>query len=207
MKVAAARWLGPPLVTLQGPEFAAACADLMRLVESDYAPMAIIGIRTGGLTVARAMQPVAHAGVPVLPLTCRRATTDAKARLPLLRTLLGSLPRPLVDVLRRLEHRLLTAGRLQHGRNREVDRVEAAAIADHLVMLPRPARILVVDDAVDSGTTLAAVLRVLWDIAPAGSEIRSAVITQTTESPSVRPDYVLFRGRLCRFPWSFDAAA
>jgi hypothetical protein len=27
----------------------------------------------------------------------------------------------------------------------------------------------------------------------------------TTEDPVVAPDYALYRGVLCRFPWSFDA--
>ncbi len=36
----------------------------------------------------------------------------------------------------------------------------------------------------DSGVTLAAVLALLRDIAPAGSEIRSAAITQTLEHPA-----------------------
>ena len=65
---------------------------------------------------------------------------------------------------------------------------------------------LVADDAVDSGTTLSTVLGLLGDVCPPGSEIRSAAITQTLDNPTTSPDYVLFRGTLCRFPWSFDAA-
>ncbi len=207
MKVASSTWLGAPLVTLKGTDFSIACADLMRLVELDYSPDAIIGIRTGGLTVATAMGIVARSPAPVLPLTSRRVTTATKSHLPLLRSVLGNLPRPVVDALRRIEHRFVTAGRLQPGRQQRVDEAEVAAIAAHLATLRKPARLLVVDDAVDSGTTLASVLRVLSEIFPAGGEIRSAAITQTLKSPLVIPDYVLFRGTLCRFPWSFDAAA
>ena len=83
----------------------------------------------------------------------------------------------------------------------------AAALAERLGALPMPVRILVADDAVDSGTTLASVLHLLADICPPGTEIRSAAITQTLENPRARPDYVLLHGTLCRFPWSFDAAA
>ncbi len=121
MKLASAAWLGPPLLTLQATDFQRACADLMRLVEADYAPTLIVGIRTGGLAVAQAMAKGASSNPPVLPLTCRRASTDAKSRLPLLRTVLSNLPRPVADMLRRVEHRLVTAGRSQHGRQREVD--------------------------------------------------------------------------------------
>lgn len=117
MKLASATWLGPPLRTLQGrtlqgPDFGRACADLMRLVEVDYAPTLIIGIRTGGLVVAQAMADAASPRLPVLPLTCRRVTTAAKSRLPLLRTLLGILPRPVVNQLRRLEHRIGSSPRV-----------------------------------------------------------------------------------------------
>jgi hypoxanthine phosphoribosyltransferase len=207
MKVAAAAWLGPPLVTLQGARFAAACADLMRLVEKDYAPTLLIGIRTGGLIVAEAMGEAAARPVPILPLTCRRTTTDAKSRLPLLRTLLGNLPRPVVDMLRRMEHRVLTSGVPPHERRREVDQMELAAITRKLGTLDAASRVLVVDDAVDSGATLATVLRLLTGVFAASGEVRSAAITQTLEDPVIRPDYLLFRRTLCRFPWSFDAAA
>jgi uncharacterized protein len=206
MNFVSGTWLGPPLLTLQGPEFDRACGDLMRLVEADYEPTLIVGIRTGGLIVAEAMVRAASVRPPLLPLTCRRATTDTKSRLPLLRTVLGALPRPLVNLLRRAEHRVVAMGSAQPGRRREVDRAEVTAIADRLALQPAPARVLVTDDAVDSGVTLAIVLRLLGDACPAGSEIRSASITQTLDNPTVRPDYVLFRGTLCRFPWSFDAA-
>ena len=179
----------------------------MRLVEADYAPTLIVGIRTGGLTVAHAMARGARSPVPVLPLTCRRPTTGAKSRLPLLRTVLGNLPRAVADAMRRIEHRLVSAGGLQRGRPQEVDEAEVKTIGDHLAACVMPPRILVADDAVDSGTTLATVLRILAVIRPAESEIRSAVITQTLDNPAARPDYVLYRGTLCRFPWSFDAAA
>jgi hypoxanthine phosphoribosyltransferase len=125
----------------------------------------------------------------------------------MLRTILGKLPRSVVDLLRRIEHSLVTTGRAQDGRRQEVDSAEVAALTQQLAALSMPVRALVADDAVDSGTTLATVLSLLGDICPAGSEIRSAAITQTLENPVARPDYVLLCGTLCRFPWSFDAAA
>jgi len=198
--------LGPSVRTLLRPAFDQSCADLMRLVEADYAPSVIIGIRTGGLVVAEAMAHVAAASLPVLPLTCRRASTDTKSRLPLLRTTLGALPRPLVNLLRRVEHRYVTAGRVRQSSEQVIDQAELAAIGAYLAAGASPARILVADDAVDSGVTLATVLELLQGIVPAGSDIRSAAITQTLEHPKTFPDYVLFHGTLCRFPWSFDAA-
>jgi hypoxanthine phosphoribosyltransferase len=200
-----ANWLGPPLRTLHRAEFNVACAKLMRLVEADFTPTVVVGIRTGGLTAARAMVRAAATNLPVLPITCQRAATATKGRLPWLRPLLAALPRPLVDCLRRLEHRLLIMRRARKPPMQMIDRAEAVAIAATLARSAETPRMLVADDAVDSGVTLMTVLRLLREVCPAGIEIRSAAITQTTEHPAVRPDYVLYRGLLCRFPWSFDA--
>jgi hypothetical protein len=55
--------------------------------------------------------------------------------------------------------------------------------------------------------TLPTVLRTLRAECPSGMDLRTAVITVTMENPVVIPDYALYRGTLCRFPWSFDAVA
>ena len=197
---------GPPVRTLHQPAFDSACAELMRLVEADYAPNLVVGIRTGGLAVAQSMVRAASKPLPVLALTCRRELTQVKSRLKLVRTLLSTLPQPVTNLLRRVEHRLITAPRAHLARPRQIDRTEIETIGARVTMLPLPAKILVVDDAVDSGATLTTALQALRDICPPGTATRSAVITQTLDHPIVRPDYVLHRGTLCRFPWSFDAA-
>ena len=42
-------------------------------------------------------------------------------------------------------------------------------------------------------------------VASPGSTIRTAAITVTSPLPLAAPDLVLYRGWLCRFPWSLDA--
>ena len=192
-------------LTLRPAEFDAACADLMRMVECDFAPDLLVGVRTGGYIVAEAMARAAARSIPVLPLTCRRPTTRFKSLIPGLKPILARLPRPLLDRLRQAEHQLL-AGRRRQARLPPVDRHEAAAIGEWVTRSPRMTRMLVVDDAVDSGGTLATVLKTLPRVCPPGAQPRTAVITVTTENPAVEPDYALYRGVLCRFPWSFDAA-
>jgi uncharacterized protein len=192
--------------TLTGPDFATACAELMQQVELSYAPTLLIGVRTGGLVVAEAMAGAVAGGVPVAPLTCRRAATGAKARLPFLARTLSALPRPVTDTLRVAELRLSAGRRRARAPAQAVDQVEAEAIAARVRAGPGGERLLVVDDAVDSGVTLGAVLRVLRGLCPEATEIRSAVVTVTLDSPLVQPDFALHRGVLCRFPWSFDVA-
>jgi pyrimidine operon attenuation protein/uracil phosphoribosyltransferase len=201
------RWPGPPLRTLEQDAFETACTDLMRIVEQDFQPSLVVGIRTGGWIVAQAMARGSARVIPVLPLTCRRNSTGLKSRVPMLRHVLTALPRPVLDLLRRVEHRTVSASRGRRMPVQATDNAEAEAISRHVAALAPPGRVLVADDAVDSGVTLRTVLHVLSVICRPGTEFRSAAITQTLDNPVVAPDYVLFRGTLCRFPWSFDAAA
>ena len=191
--------------TLQRADFDAACASLMRMVATRYSPTLLIGVRTGGLVVAEAMARAATSPVPVLPLTCRRTGTATKSRVPFLHELLGLLPRNAVDALRLWEHRLVSPRRKRLAKTPQIDRDEAAAIGARLAAHTQE-RLLVVDDAVDSGVTLETVIDLLRSTCPCQTEIRSAVITVTLEAPRTEPDYALYRGVLCRFPWSFDAA-
>jgi len=192
--------------TLKQGDFDAACASLMRTVSQDYEPTLLVGIRTGGLVVAEAMARSVGRPPTVMALTCRRPGTAAKSRLPLLHEMLAILPKEAVDTMRILEHRLLSPRRQRQAKPPNVDRAEAAAIADHLRNAHSLQRVLVVDDAVDSGVTLATVIELLRGVCLEATEIRTAVITVTLKQPRIMPDFALYHGVLCRFPWSFDAA-
>jgi len=199
--------ISPGLINnLDAPRFAMACASLMQKVLAQYRPHLLVGIPTGGMVVAQAMTDSLADRIPLMPLTCRRASTAAKSRLGILPMVLSALPQPMVDSLRWLEHRLLSPRRRKQSAPQQIDHAEADAIGRYLASQSGPCRVLVVDDAVDSGVTLATVLRLLRQAAPPGTELRSAVVTVTLDQPLVEPDFALYRGVLCRFPWSFDAA-
>ena len=117
----------------------------------------------------------------------------------------GIQPRPVVDRLRLAEHMLLT--RKTSPPRRPAYQFDPGEIAELDLWLAKTGRrpaILVIDDSVDTGATLARVLDLLKHRAP-DADLRSAVITVTTASPLIAPDYTLFRQKLCRFPWSLDA--
>lgn len=177
----------------------------MHLVERDYEPALIVGVRTGGMVVAECMARHSSLPLPVLPVTSRRASTNTKTRIPLFRATLSALPRTAVNVLRRVEHKFLIAPRANQQRAQTVDHREVEEIARSLAGGATSRRLLVADDAVDSGVTLATVVNHLAAACPGGTEIRTAVITQTLEQPVMRPHYTLYQKTLCRFPWSFDA--
>ncbi len=195
-----------PVLSFDRDAFDAACADLMRLASRAGLPDLIIGIPTGGLSVAQSMVKAAGDSIPLLPLTCRRPSSKLKPKSSSVRKLIAGLPRPVLDRLRVIEHTLLTRGTpsvpaVPH----EFVTEELAALEAWLYARARPPALLIVDDAVDSGATLHQVATAVREMAPPNATIRSAVITVTTRRPLISPDYALFNGQLCRFPWSMDA--
>lgn len=194
---------GSRVITLDRLEFRIACMELLRLAIADFRPNLIVGIPSGGMHVASAMLEAAP-HLPVCAVTSRRPSTRHKTGAGI-KTLVRVLPRAVQDQLRVMEHSLL-AGRSSQpaGQTRELDQEELARLQATLQGLGTAPAILVVDDAVDSGATLAAVMDAVTGLAPPTAVIRSAAITQTTDRPLRAPDYALY-DQLCRFPWSLDA--
>jgi hypoxanthine phosphoribosyltransferase len=194
-----------PVVTFDRNSFAAACARLMDVACGQERPQLIVGIPTGGMFVAEAMSDAASY-LPVFPLTCRRPSTRHKSA-PGLKSLVRSLPRPLLDRLRLIEHAILTRrppAPPAEGSFR-IDEQELAHLRDAIEAAGPKASILVVDDAVDTGSTMSVVMGAVRRLAPDTAIIRSAAITVTTENPLISPDHALYSRQLCRFPWSLDA--
>src|SRR5437763_6059020 len=172
------------VVSLDRKRFNDVCAELMRHVSDDRRPDALVGIRTGGLVVAESMAKAAGGDMPVLAVTCRRPSSRHKPKSSTARRLVAALPRPVLDQFRLVEHALLTrkpaapaCGEYQFGES-ELDRLAAWIAAAG----GRPS-LLIVDDAVDSGATLAVVLDAVRRRAPSDASIRSAAITVTTARP------------------------
>ncbi len=193
------------ILSLDRRGFDRACAELMQLVMQDGRPDVLIGIRTGGFYVADAMADAIDQPVPILSVTCRRPSTRYKGSLGGLKAIIAKLPRPIVDRLRMIEHAVLTRRSPSATQvDFQLDAAEIAALDYWLEQAGANPRIVIVDDAVDSGATLSRVLGLVADRAPAGAQICSAVITVTTAQPLIQPDYSLYRLQLCRFPWSLD---
>lgn len=65
-------------------------------------------------------------------------------------------------------------------------------------------KVLLVDDAIDTGATLSLIKEYLEDNYP-GIVVKTAVITITMKNVMINADYYLFNNRtLIRFPWSND---
>lgn len=210
------------VITLTQRQLTEECRRLQSMVErAGFTPDCILSIRSGGTYVAREM----YHDVPHQEVTLRRRSTGAKRSRcgQLLAMLLRHLPVWLTDRLRILESQRLhsdfhrrysSQGAVEEAVSEARRRIEGMPAA----LTQRFSRILVVDDAVDSGLTLKAVLAELraaaaTELRGTQPEIRSAVITVTTPDPIVRPDFYLYPSlcsaddafTLIRFPWSADA--
>jgi hypoxanthine phosphoribosyltransferase len=167
-----------------------------------YRPDAVVGIATGGVHVVDAMGLTPE----VLVTTCRLRRPSSQAKeVGLAQRVLRSLPTPVSDRLRLVEDKWLERKAAVPSEPttellNQVERVSMTLEDAHA------SRILVVDDAVDSGATLKCVLDLLVSRLPHDKEVRSAVLTVTRSADRrcVTPDYALFDSVLLRFPWSND---
>jgi hypoxanthine phosphoribosyltransferase len=192
--------------TLGEAELSDAAAQLYKLACNDFQPDLLLGVRRGGYVVAEHMlTATATSSITLLPITRCRPTTIRKNKSTLINTLVRKLPRLLSDRLRVIEHMILTENRPLKPTAFAPDEAELANSESFLLAHPN-AQILVVDDAVDTGATLAGILELLRVAAPKAA-VRTAAIVTTTSRPLVEPDYSLYRHELCRFPWSLDFKA
>lgn len=180
------------VVTLDSEKFADSCRCLAAMVEQGgFSPDVLVGIRTGGEHVARAMLPAFFKAPRMECVELRRPTTASKSRV---RGLLSRLPRCVADLLRIVESKVLS---MRNPRRRPFDNLPQS------LRSLAGARVLIVDDAVDSGATMLAVTEAIRAANPQ-ARVMTAAITLTTRRPLIAPDYSLFK-TLVRFPWSMDA--
>lgn len=196
------------VVTLPPEEFHAACGRLAEAIDSSgYRPDLVVAIAKGGIYVADAV--LRKSRHPYI-VTSERASTPVKRKL--LPQILAHLPRALTDALRIAESKtysLLAKIRT----DRSLPKVKLPADLEKKLHEKSPAsdysesrtlKILVIDDAVDSGDTLLGTVEAIRREAPR-AEIRTAVLTVTRPHPRIVPDYTLFpQGTLLRFPWALD---
>lgn len=162
------------------------------LVESaeraGFRPDCVAYLETGARLLA--VEACQILGVGAVPLRIQRRGGESKGRLA---RVLGGLPTWLKDLLRQLEARLLW-------RRMQDDRLIGEAPKVDLT----GCRVLILDDAVDTGTSVR--LAREWAVAQGAKaeQVRVAALTVTTVLADSSVDFVLFR-QMCRFPWSSDS--
>jgi hypoxanthine phosphoribosyltransferase len=196
---------GRPVFTID--DLHSTASDLLVRVQSrGWNPDLIVGIERGGAEIARAMST--DSGIPLVTLRIQRPSTSAKNQAPnMLRGVLPRAPRWAADLLRRLEDQWLTL------KVKDSPTVPQAMgdISDRdthgdLGLLSRASCILIVDDAIDSGSTLTAASDYVDQrSAPTAVTVRAVVTRTRPKSPqAISPEVVLHEGVLVRFPWALD---
>jgi hypoxanthine phosphoribosyltransferase len=170
-------------------EFGSLARQLAQQVTaSGYEPDCIVYLESGGRLLAAEL--CGRLGVGAVALQTSRRGGSIKRRL---RPLATRLPDELTDLMRRVESRWLS-GWL---------RPSAVELAQRPVRLDG-ARVLIVDDAVDTGASVD--IARTWALSHGATEsaIRIAAITVTSDRVDGVVDYHVHQG-LCRFPWSSDS--
>jgi uncharacterized protein len=176
---------------------------LNKIVFQNFVPDIIIGIRTGGYIVAEIMAKELQNKPILLAISRQRASTQRKRRIKCLKRILSLLPYSVTNYLRILEHKFLNS-KTGNDKQSFAPDIDELATLRGVLRTQENCRILIVDDAIDSGATMQAVLNVVRAEANSSCVIKTAAITVTTDSPLVQPDYTLYSHVLCRLPWSFD---
>lgn len=162
----------------------------------------IIAIPSGGQEVVELMANLV-AKLPVRFMVKQRPSTKYKKKLNL-KVILPFLPKFFNNFLRVVESKLLE---IKFNRNRlnggtlteEVIPVDSNLIKD----IQSSHSILIVDDAIDSGQTMASVVCTIRNINQ-DIQVTTSAINSTFKTPLVKADFLIYEQVLVRYPWAND---
>ena len=174
-----------------------------KVLASAFRPTHILAIANGGVAVAREMASQVAPDASLMVIPARRRSSDWKRSLKAT-ALLRRLPYFITDRLRVLEAQVLDRLRKPDSSGLLTPLPQDVSEILSSIRSPVQVRLLVVDDAVDSGRTLWQIVDGLRCVEEAGGEIRTAAITVTRSHALIRPDFHVYDSVLCRFPWSYD---
>lgn len=187
------------VITAIGNDFDSLCDRLSKEIIKEFSPDVIIGVATGGRYVAERIEK--NINVPLVIIKRQRNLTKKKSKLRL-DSLLPLLPRSVNDLLRIAEIKFNERKFSKSGRILSVGSV--AHISGDLEHLRGGKRILIVDDAVDSGGTFIDCINFLQPFLSENSVIKTAALNVTFDEPAFIPDFYLYKGYLIRYPWASD---
>lgn len=164
--------------------------DLARQVKmSGYEPEHVLYVERAGLLVGFEM--ALFLNCTISGIHSKRTGGSAKSSI---KHILRWLPRFVTHFLRKLE----LSSNIHHLKNKR-------QIFCEQEMPPSEKRLLLVDDAIDTGHSIVAILDFLTGRGYKRENIRIAVLTTTGENPVIRADYSLLHHVVCAFPWSYDS--
>lgn len=170
--------------------------------KNDSSKILVLGIKEGGVYLAENVFQVLRNSANQVDLKfikCQRPSTSVKKknefRKAFIQTIFKISPVIILDLLRNVEHYFLTKKSIEY--NREI-------ILDEIINFNLYDKIVIVDDAVDSGVTLQKVNDYVQSLAVKTTEVKSLAVVITSNNAIVTPDFYLYKDVLIRFPWSLD---
>lgn len=160
-----------------------------KVKNSDFNPEHILYIERAGLFIAREIANSLNCNISGIYASRRGSSIKSKINI-----ILRCLPKRITDFLRRIEEQSNLRG-AQKERN--------VYMKGNLP--PYDKNILIVDDAIDTGYSILAVIDFLVSRGYQKSKIRAAVITTTRNNPEYHTDFSLFYNTSFAFPWSYTS--
>lgn len=190
------------VVTLFPEDFNIACAELSSKIKKSYSPDLVVGVLTGGGYVARNVMKAFDNETLYTEIKVQREGTEQKGK-GLTKVVLRLLPTWALDILRMVESRCLE-WKSQKTKSKRYGKVEFPKEINTFLERDTKKKVLLVDDAIDTGATLKLVKDYIEE-RYSGVDIKVAVITVTMRHPVIDADFALYNDRtLIRFPWSHD---
>ena len=181
------------IITLNNDDLENCCLSLCQQVKtSNFIPDLILGIESGGKPIAEKIHR--FLGLNDCELKFCQPVKKNRSDKGKLKVILKHMPLWALNLLRILEAKMLFNSKLRN----DIKEIILPPDIDEFK------NILLVDDAVDSGSTIK---KIIEEISEKGNaHIKSAVLTVTGKNPLILPDFYLFHNdTLIRFPWSIDA--
>ena len=189
--------------TLVGDDFKKSCRELSETVVNEYRPDVVIGVLTGGGYVGREVSHHMKASFNHLytEIRIQRKNTEKKEK-GIVHKTLQSLPYFILNWLRMAEMLYEDVKAKKINPKREGTVVFPNEV--NCCLESGGKKVLIVDDAIDTGATLKLVREAILENFP-DTTVKIAVVTVTSNHTLIDADYFLFHDRtLVRFPWSND---
>ncbi|MGN0666925.1 MAG: phosphoribosyltransferase family protein [Huintestinicola sp.] len=182
---------------LSAESSAKAANELAEAVSKDFSPDAVVFVARGAYTLG--LEAGRYFGVPVYEIFAERKGGGFKNKL---RPLLRVIPSSVKAFLRSRE---ISSGSHAKNSERNVYWGHPPLNAPDDLREEDIRRVLLIDDACDTGNTLSQCVRYISERF-AGAEIRTAVLTAFDTSRDVfSADYCLYRNVMISGPWSNDS--
>lgn len=174
-----------------------------KILENNANLDVIIGIATGGIYVSRPIQEKflnKDWNGKYYEVKLSRQSTDIKKKLKVGK-ILRLLPYFILNLLRNIEVFIMEKKKSKSYDNSKENKIEFSKELESTLKTSKS--VLLIDDAIDTGSTILAIKNVIKEI-NAHIDVKVAVLTVTHEHPFIEPDFMIFGRVILRCPWAED---